>query len=457
MAEIAGILKAQRKWFGSGSTRSLDGRMERLNALHRAIAAREAKLLQALMEDLGKSEQEAYTTEIGIIYHEIRFVRKHLRRWAKPRKVKTALTHVGSKGFIMPEPYGSVLIISPWNYPFQLTMGPLIGAVAAGNTAIVKPSELSPHVSAVIAEIVADAFPPECAAVVQGGPETSEELLRQKFDLVFFTGSTRVGRIVMEAAAKQLTPVILELGGKSPCIVHKDADLKLAARRIAFGKFTNAGQTCIAPDYLYVHRDVKVKLVAELKQAIREFYGEEPLKSAKYGRIVSERHFERLVRFAQDGRLLAGGEYDAASLRLAPTLIEPSEGWDAAVMQEEIFGPVFPVLEYRELDEAIREIAARPKPLALYLFTSDPSAEKAVLERVSFGGGCVNDTLMHIATPHLPFGGVGESGIGSYHGSYSFQAFSHEKSVLKQTTRFDFAFRYPSSEKGLAILRKLLK
>lgn len=456
MSEIAELLEAQRRWFGAGASRSLDGRMKRLDALYRAIQSHEAELMNALREDLGKSEQEAYATEIGIIYHEIRFVRKHLRRWAKPRKVKTALTHVGSKGYILPEPYGTVLIISPWNYPFQLTMGPLIGAIAAGNTAIVKPSELSPHVSAAIERIVSEAFPAECAAVVQGGVETSEELLRQKFDLIFFTGSTRVGQIVMEAAAKQLTPVILELGGKSPCIVHKDADLKLAAKRIAFGKFTNAGQTCIAPDYLYVHRDVKEKLIAELKQAIRDFYGDEPLKSGKYGRIVSERHFERLVRFAKDGRTLGGGEFDREALKLAPTLIEP-EGWSAAVMQEEIFGPVFPVLEYSDIEEAIREIAARPKPLALYLFTSDRSVEAAVMERVSFGGGCVNDTLMHIATPHLPFGGVGESGIGSYHGRYSFQAFSHEKSVLRQTTRFDIAFRYPSSDKGLSILRKLLK
>lgn len=456
MNDIAALLSAQRLWFAGGRTRSLDARLRQLDALYQSIRKHEAKLLNALREDLGKPEQEAYATEIGIIYHEIRFARKHLRGWAKPRKVKTAMTHIGSKGMILAEPYGAVLILSPWNYPFQLTMGPLIGAVAAGNTAIVKPSELSPRVSDAIETVVREAFPPEWAAVVQGGAETSEELLRQKFDLVFFTGSTRVGRIVMEAAAKQLTPVILELGGKSPCIVHRDADLALAARRIAFGKFTNAGQTCIAPDYLYVHREAKEKLLAELKRAIRDFYGDEPLKSAKYGRIVSERHFERLVRFAREGRLIAGGEFDRQSLKLAPTIIDPGS-WDAAAMQEEIFGPVFPVLEYGDLEEVIREIAARPKPLALYLFTSDRSVESAVLERVSFGGGCVNDTLMHIATPHLPFGGVGESGIGSYHGRYSFQAFSHEKSVLRQTTRFDFAFRYPSSDHGLAILRKLLK
>lgn len=456
MNGIAEMLTAQRKWFGEGGTRSIDERLRRLDSLYRAIRKHEAVLLEALREDLGKAEQEAYATEIGIIYHEIRFALKHLRSWAKPRKVRTALTHIGSKGMIIPESYGAVLIISPWNYPFQLTMAPLIGAIAAGNTAIVKPSELSPRVSAAIAAITADAFPREWAAVVQGGPETSEELLRQRFDLVFFTGSTRVGRLVMEAAAKQLTPVILELGGKSPCIVHHDADLKLAARRIAFGKFTNAGQTCITPDYLYVHRGVKEPLMAELKKAIREFYGDEPLKSGKYGRIVSERHFGRLLRFAQEGRLLSGGEYDRETLKLAPTMIDPG-GWEADVMREEIFGPVLPVLEYEDLEDAIRQIAVRPKPLALYLFTSDRSAESAVLERVSFGGGCVNDTLMHIATPHLPFGGVGESGIGHYHGSYSFRAFSHEKSVLKQTTRFDFAFRYPSSDKGLAILRKLLK
>lgn len=456
MEEIAGKLRAQREWFGEGRTRRVEERLDRLDALKRAIRAREPELLEALRLDLGKSEHEAYSTEIGIVYHEIAFARKHLRRWAKPRKARTPMTHVGSRSYIFPEPYGTVLIISPWNYPFQLALAPLIGALAAGNTAIVKPSELSPRVSAAIAAIVADAFPPAWVDVVQGGPEASEELLRHKFDLVFFTGSTKVGRIVMEAAAKQLTPVILELGGKSPCIVHRDADLKLAARRIAFGKFTNAGQTCIAPDYLYVHRDAKERLLAELTQAIREFYGERPLLSDRYGRIVSERHFERLLRFAEEGRLIAGGEFDRDALKLAPTLLEP-DGWESPVMQEEIFGPVLPVLVYDDADEAIREIAARPKPLALYLFTNDRGLEKDVLDRVSFGGGCVNDTLMHIATPYLPFGGVGESGVGRYHGAYSFQAFSHEKSVLRQTTRFDIAFRYPSSKKGLAVLRKLLK
>lgn len=455
MPDIGELLDRQREWIAQGKAGSVKERLMRLAALKEAIRSREPKLLEALRDDLGKSEAEAYMTEIGIVYHEIGFVRKHLRKWARPRKAKTVLTHIGSIARIVPEPYGTVLIVAPWNYPFQLAVSPLIGAIAAGNAAVVKPSELTPRVSGVLEEIVTAAFPTGGARVVQGGPEVSEELLRHRFDLIFFTGSPRVGRIVMEAAAKHLTPVVLELGGKSPCIVHKDADLKLAARRIAFGKFTNAGQTCIAPDYILVHRDAKDRLVAELAAAIREFYGDDPLRSPKYGRIVSERHFDRLLRFASEGRTLHGGAYDREKLRLAPTIVDSD--WEAPVMQEEIFGPVLPVLEYGELGEAIDAVASRPKPLALYLFTGDRSVEEAVTRRVSFGGGCINDTLMHIATPYLPFGGVGESGIGSYHGRYSFQTFSHEKSVLKQTTRFDLSFRYPSSERGIRIIRRLFK
>lgn len=452
----AGIVQAQRAFFATGATREVQGRIAVLRRLKQVIKQREGAILAALQQDLHKAELEAYMTEIGILYQEIDHVCKHLKRWAKPRRVKTAITHIGSKGLIYPEPYGTALIIAPWNYPFQLTFSPLIGALAAGNTAVLKPSEYTPSVTAEIVAIIREAFPPEYVTVVEGAAEAAAGLLKERYDTIFFTGSVPVGKIVMEAAARHLTPVTLELGGKSPCIVHRDADLKLAALRIAFGKFTNAGQTCIAPDYLLVHRDMKQPLVEELRRVIRRFYGDNPLESPRYGRIVSKRHYERLTGFLQDGEVLLGGEYDSERLRLAPTLLDRVSP-DAPVMQEEIFGPILPVLEYDSIEEAIAFVTARQKPLALYLFTPDKRVQEQVLAQVSFGGGCINDTLMHIATPHLPFGGVGESGMGSYHGRQSFTAFSHEKSVLKQTTKWDLSFRYPSAVNGLTIVRRFMK
>ncbi|THF79555.1 aldehyde dehydrogenase [Cohnella fermenti] len=456
MSEIAEIVRKQKRWFAGGATRGTELRLRKLNELLGAIKAREKQVMEALSQDLGKSEREAYMSEIGIVYEEIRFIRKRLRKWAKPRKVKTALTHVGSGGYIVSEPYGTALIIAPFNYPFQLAISPLVGAIAAGNTVVLKPSELTPRVEEVLREIVSAVFPPEHAVTVHGGAETSRELLEQPFDYIFFTGSVPVGKVVMEAAAKQLIPVTLELGGKSPCIVHRDADPKLAARRIAFGKFMNAGQTCIAPDYIYVHRDVKARLLEELDGAIKAFYGPEPIRSPELGRIVNERHYRRLVGLLEGTEAVIGGERDPETLKIAPTVVSVAD-WGQPVMGEEIFGPVLPVLEYESLDEVVAQVNARPKPLALYLFTREKLTEKRVLETIPFGGGCVNDTLMHIATPYLPFGGVGASGIGSYHGLYSFKTFTHEKSVLKQTVRFDFSFRYPSAKNGLAILRKLFR
>lgn len=452
----AAVVQAQRDYYATGATRDLPGRMAVLRRLKQTIKQREGAILAALQQDLHKSEREAYMTEIGIIYQEIDHTCKHLKRWAKPRRVKTAITHLGSKGLIYPEPYGTALIIAPWNYPFQLALSPLIGALAAGNTAVLKPSEYTPSVTLEIAAIVRETFPPGYVTVVEGAAEVAIELLQERFDYIFFTGSVPVGKRVMEAAAKHLTPVTLELGGKSPCIVHKDADLKLAALRIAFGKFTNAGQTCIAPDYLLVHREVKEALVEELRRVVRRFYGEKPLESTQYGRMVSKRHYERLTGFLRDGEVLLGGECDPERLRLAPTLLDQVSP-DSLVMQEEIFGPILPLLEYDSIGEAIAFVATRQKPLALYLFTQDKRVLEQVLAQVSFGGGCINDTLMHIATPHLPFGGVGESGMGSYHGRRSFTTFSHEKSVLKQTNKWDLSFRYPSSSKGLAIVRRFMK
>ncbi|WP_068615301.1 aldehyde dehydrogenase [Paenibacillus tuaregi] len=454
--EIEAYLQRQRRYQEGGNTRSVSMRLERLARLAEVLRSYERDIMAALQQDLNKSELESYTTELGIVLEEIRHIRRRLRRWAKPRKVKTALTHVGSKGYIVPEPYGTVLIIAPWNYPFQLAVSPLVGAVAAGNTVVLKPSELAPAMSALLKRILGEVFSEDEVVVLEGGVEVSTALLEQKFDYIFFTGSVNVGRIVMEAASKHLTPVTLELGGKSPCIVHHDADVKLAARRIAFGKFTNAGQTCVAPDYLWVHKDIKDELLSELKIAVHSFYGERPLQHPDYGRIVSRRHFDRLVSFAGNGRIVMGGGSDEELLKIEPTVIDQVT-WDMPMMKEEIFGPVFPVMEYDSLDQVIQGVRSHPKPLALYLFSESRSVQQQVTESLSFGGGTINDTLMHLATPYLPFGGVGESGMGSYHGYESFKTFSHEKSVLVQTTRFDFTFRYPSSKYALKIMKKLLK
>lgn len=437
-------------------TPAVQDRIRLLNDLKAAIKHHEKDILQALAHDLHKSEQEAYTTEIGMVYEEINHTVKHLHKWAKPSRAKTPLTHIGSKSMIIKEPYGSVLIIAPWNYPFQLALSPLVGAISAGNAVTLKPSELTPHVSNVIGTIVESVFQEDLAAVVEGGVDVSTELLKLPFDYIFFTGSVAVGKVVMEAAAKHLTPVTLELGGKSPCIVMPDADIKLAAKRITFGKFTNAGQTCIAPDYLLVHESIKEDLLREMTTCIRDFYGDQPETNPHFGKNVSQRHFDRLSKFLSNGTMVTGGQRNEQELKIAPTILDHIT-WEDPVMQEEIFGPILPVITFDSLQEAADMIKARPKPLALYLFTTNKETEAYILDNLSFGGGCINDTLMHVATPYLPFGGVGESGIGRYHGKESFFTFTHEKSVLRQTNRFDFSFRYPNAKNGLDIVRKFLK
>ncbi|OEH94572.1 aldehyde dehydrogenase [Bacillus solimangrovi] len=452
-SEVEEIIEKQKSYYYSQKTKPVSFRLKQLQALKDGIKKYETDVNDALKKDLNKSEFEAYSTELGIVYEEISFSIKNLKKWVKPKKVKTALTHVGSKGYIMPEPYGVTLIIAPWNYPFQLALSPLVGAIAAGNTAVLKPSELTPTVSAVITRIISEVFPSEYIEVIEGGVETSQTLLEQPFDYIFFTGSVPVGKIVMEAASKQLIPLTLELGGKSPCIVHHDANIKLAAKRIVFGKYTNAGQTCIAPDYLLVHENVKEALVEEMKQVVAEFYGSEPIKDDKYGKIVNEPHFDRVASYLNDGQIVFGGKTDRDTLKIEPTFIEGAS-WDSPVMQDEIFGPIFPMFTYSDLSEVIEKVNNRPKPLALYLFTQSDEVERLINSSISYGGGTVNDTLMHIATPYLPFGGVGESGMGSYHGEGSFHAFSHMKSVLKQTTRFDMSFRYPSAKNGLAMVKR---
>ncbi|WLR60933.1 aldehyde dehydrogenase [Guptibacillus hwajinpoensis] len=455
MEVIEEIVKTQREYYYNGETKSYAFRKQKLETLRKVIKEYEPEVLKALKEDLHKSEWEAYTTEIGFLLEEIKFTLKHLKEWMSPERAKSPVTHLGSKSYVHREPYGVTLIIAPWNYPFQLQIAPLVGAIAAGNCAVLKPSELTPAVSAVIAKMIREVFPINYIAVVEGGVDTSTELLKQSFDHIFFTGSVPVGKVVMEAAAKQLIPVTLELGGKSPAIVNKDANLNLAAKRIMWGKFTNAGQTCIAPDYLYVHRDVKKALLEQMAQVLVEFYGEDPLSDEKYGHIVSDRHFHRLKEFLNDGDVLIGGQHKEKERVIAPTIMD-NVSWEDSVMQEEIFGPILPVLEFTDIHTVIDEVRRRPKPLALYFFSESEKMQDLITSSISFGGGCMNDTLMHIVSPYLPFGGVGSSGTGSYHGQASFEAFSHQKSIVKQTTKFDFAFRYPSAKNRLKMIKRIM-
>lgn len=459
MNQYEEILKRQRAYFATGVTQEMGFRLEQLKKLKQVIQRFEPAIIEALHHDLNKSELDAYSTELGIVYEEINYLVKHLPAWMKAKRVKTPLTHIGSKSYLYPEPYGVALIISPWNYPFQLTLAPLLGAIAAGNCAIIKPSELSPQVSQVITEMLSAQFPREYIAVVGGGVETSTELLNLKFDKIFFTGSVAVGKIVAQAAAQYLTPVTLELGGKSPCIVHKDAKLDLAAKRIVWGKFLNAGQTCIAPDYLFVHKEVKEELIERMKGYIQSFYGPDRqarLQNKELTAIVNHKHFQRLIAYLDRAHVLVGGGYDEKRRFIEPTLLEHVD-WVHPVMQGEIFGPILPVFEYEDIEEVFSQVNEHEKPLALYFFSESKDVQERVLREISFGGGCFNDTVMHIVTPYLPFGGVGNSGNGAYHGKSSFEAFSHQKSILRQTTRFDLPVRYPSFKYALQVIRLLMR
>lgn len=448
-------IEAQRAFFATNATKSVSFRIDALKKLRASILKKERDLYAAMKSDLNKSEFETYMTELGMVLDELRFVAKHTPGWAKNKRVRTPLAQFHSKSFQMPEPYGVVLIMSPWNYPFMLCLEPLIGAVAAGNCAILKPSAYAPSTSQIITDIIEDCFPQNYIAVVQGGRKENQDLLKQRFDYIFFTGSVSVGKLVMESAAKNLTPVSLELGGKSPCIIDKTANLKVAAKRLAFGKFLNAGQTCVAPDYLFVHRSVKDQIIEYLKQDINAFYGGDPLENESYPKIINEKHFNRLKGLMADGQILVGGETNGRE-QIAPTLLDGVNG-DSPVMQEEIFGPILPILTYDEIGEVITFVRNREKPLALYLFTTDKEVEKRVLTSLSFGGGCVNDTIIHLATSHMGFGGVGYSGMGSYHGKASFDTFSHYKSILKKYNWIDLPFRYlPYTDFNLKLLKLFL-
>lgn len=457
LMDIEKTVKMQRKYYETQKTKSWKYRMAALNRLERAILKWETEINKALKKDLNKSAFEAYMTEVGMTLAELRYVKKHLRQWMMDKKVRTPLAQFPGKSYVKSEPYGVVLIMSPWNYPFMLCMEPLIGALAAGNCCVLKPSNYSPAVSTVIKGMIEETFPKEYVTVVEGGRAENQSLLEQKFDYIFFTGGVQVGKLVMKKAAEHLTPVTLELGGKSPCIVEKTADLKLAAKRLVFGKFLNAGQTCVAPDYLLVQKEVKEEFLQYVLFWIEKMYGKGLENRESYPKIINEKHFKRIKQLIEGEEILIGGAVEEDSLQIAPTVLNHVSP-KSPVMQEEIFGPVLPVLEFENIQEAEQFVRKRPKPLALYLFTGDKRVERRITEQLSYGGGCINDTIIHLATSHMGFGGVGESGMGSYHGKESFDTFSHKKSIVKKYNWLDNPVRYvPYGKQKEKIMRMFLK
>lgn len=456
MDTIENIVQQQRSYFLKGNTLSIDERIKNLLKLKKAIKDNEENILAALNADLGKSPCEGFMTEVGIILDEISYTVKHLKGWSKPQKVRTSVANIPSKNYIYREPYGVTLIISPWNYPFQLTMAPLIGAIAGGNTAIIKPSRKSKNTTNIMTKLIEDNFKKEFITVIKAGAGGNAEVLAQKYDYIFFTGSVPVGKIVMESAAKHLTEVTLELGGKSPCIIDKDTDIDLTAKRLTWGKFLNVGQTCVAPDYVFVHSSRKAELLQGLKKYIKNFWGEDPRKSCDYGRIIDEGALDRLITYINKDKVVIGGEYDKEERYLAPTVMD-NITFDDPVMQDEIFGPIMPIITYEDLDEVIKIINSRPKPLALYFFSKNKSNINKILSKTSSGGTCINDVIMHVASSYLPFGGVGESGMGKYHGKRSFFTFTHDKAVVHKGFVLDIAIRYAPYGNKLNLARKLFK
>ena len=445
--EIKDLVTRQRSYFQSGATLPVSARLAALRRLYNAISSHEKEIRRALQKDLGKSGFESYMCETGMVLEEISYMLKHTRKFAREQRVHTPLAQFCSRSYKKPSPYGVTLIMSPWNYPFMLTLSPLADALAAGNTAVVKPSAYSPYTSEVLLSILTECFDPKYVAVVTGGRAENTCLLREHFDYIFFTGSQAVGKEVMRSAAEHLTPVTLELGGKSPCIVDQTADIRLAARRIVFGKYLNCGQTCVAPDYVYCHRSVKDQLIKEVQKQIRRQYGKQPLHSSDYGKIINEKHFDRILGLIDEKKVVHGGGSDRSTLRIEPTVMD-NVTFSDAVMQEEIFGPVMPILVFDSLDEVIRRINSMPHPLALYIFTSDKKAARKVTARCGFGGGCINDTIIHLATSEMGFGGFGESGMGAYHGKTGFDTFTHYKSIVDKKTWIDLPMRYQPYRKG---------
>jgi len=450
-------LEQQSKFFNTHQTKSVDFRIEQLKKLRSAIIDYEEKIYDALYKDMGKSKETAYLTENGFNLFEISHVIKNLKKWNKSTKVKSIWFFPMSNAFIQKEPYGKVLVISPWNYPFALTMSPLIGAIAAGNCVTLKPSEHASHTAKVISDMITQYFDAGYIQVIQGGVETTQELLNDNFDYICFTGSEHVGKIVMGAAAKKLIPVTLELGGKSPCIIDKNCNIEKTVARIVGGKFINAGQTCTAPDYVLVHKDVKDSVIEKLKEKITKYYGTDIKKSKDYQRVINKQHFHRLKELLSDTKILFGGQTDEKTLYIAPTLVEVKNE-NSKILKEEIFGPILPIIEYSSDIEMVDYINARPKPLSLYLFTNDKSLQQKVLNETSSGGVCINDALLQYTNINLPFGGVGSSGMGKYHGKASFDTFSNTKSIMKNTVLLDLPSRYPPTNKNtLPMLKKLLK
>ncbi|NLY45956.1 MAG: aldehyde dehydrogenase [Tissierella sp.] len=450
---------SKRDFFDTGNTKSYDFRIQQLEKLKATIKNYEEDIFDALYMDLHKSGFESYTSEVGFIYEEINYTIKHLKNWMKPKRVRGSISTVPSKSYIYPEPLGIVLIIGPWNYPFQLIMAPLIGAIAAGNCSIVKPSNQSVNTSLVIEKIIEEIFPREYISVIQGSGSTLvPNLIKDySFNHIFFTGSMNVGKDILALASNHLTPVTLELGGKSPTIVHKDANLSLAAKRMIAGKYYNAGQTCISPDYLLVHEDIKEELIAYLIRYIKEFYGDNPKASKDYGRIINKNRFNTLMDYLKDEDIILGGDSDIDDLYIEPTILECKDT-DTLIMKEEIFGPILPILTYKEIGEVVDIVRKNRYPLALYLFTNDKKIEQFIIGKVEFGGGCINNSLLHILSPKMPFGGVGSSGMGRYHGKYTFDTFTHYKSILKSHNKIDIPLRYPPYEdKKLDWVKKIMK
>jgi len=456
--DVDKIIEEHHKFYESKKSRDIDFRINQLRNLKVAIKKYESRIYEALDKDLGKCEFESYTTEVGFVLSSISHTIKHLKHWAKEEKVKTPLYLFPARSFIVSEPYGTVLIIGPYNYPFQLLIEPLVGALAAGNCVVLKPSENVPNVSRVITEMITETFPKEYIRSVEGGIETNTSLINGTFDYIFFTGSAQVGKIIMEAAAKNLIPVTLELGGKSPVIVDESANIKVAAQRIIWGKTINVGQTCVAPDYVVVNEKIKGELIKELKIQIESFYGKNAEESKDYGRIVNDRHFQRLKNILDKelDKIICGGKVNREKRYIEPTLIDAS--WEGAAMSEEIFGPILPIIGYSDLDQVIGKIKRLPKPLALYLFTENYKVEEKVLTEISSGGACINDTITHLANSELPFGGVGNSGIGAYHGRESFITFSHRRSLVRKTTKINIPIIFPPfNKKNLNNVKKLMK
>ena len=439
--EIKDILQQQNHFFSSGKTIPAEFRLKQLESLKEAMIRHEADLAAALKEDLGKSRMESYMCEIGLTLSELTWMQKHLRSLMRSKRVSTPAAQFAAKSFRSPSPYGTVLIMSPWNYPVLLTLDPLIDAIAAGNTAVVKPSAYAPCTFNVMKTMIEECFPAHYVAVVDGGRAENQALLQQRFDMIFFTGGKTVGREVLRHAAEYLTPVTLELGGKSPCIVDSTAKIRLAAKRIVFGKYLNCGQTCVAPDYILCDKRIRDELITAILAEIEKQFGKEPLKNPNYGKIINEKHFERILGLINGEKLVYGGQSEPESLRIAPTVLN-NITWDDAVIGEEIFGPLLPILTFDTLDEALDTVESHPHPLALYFFSEDKAAQKKVLDTCRFGGGCINDTIIHLATSDMPFGGVGESGMGSYHGRVGFETFSHYRSIVDKKTWMDLPIRY---------------